>query len=644
MTDEPFVRMIPLSKLVPSDANVRKTARDAGIEELAASIAAHGLLQNLTVRPVLDTEGLETGKFEVVAGGRRFMALKLLAKRKTILKNHPVPCALAPGFSGEEVSLAENVCQVAMHPADQYEAFAKLYTERGVPIEDIAARFGVTPAVVRQRLRLGSVSPALMTVYRDGGMTLEQLMAFTITDDHALQERVWKELSWNKSKEMIRHLLTEKHVDAADPRARFIGVDVYAAAGGTIIRDLFDAAHEGYFDNPELVNRLVLEKLEKEAEAVVAEGWKWVTVTPDFHYSMTSGMRRVHPLAVELSAEQQAQLDALENEREALALQYQDADMPEDAAARWQALEVEIDALTGVEHYCPEDIAICGAFISIDDEGGLRVERGFLRPEDDPVKTANGNAEVPEGDDAPLPQEGDGGGDDDGGPAPLSDRLVLELTAHRTAGLRDTLAHNPGVALLALTHALAAQLFYGCGDASCLDIKMTSASLTDRAPGIDSSKAMRESAKRVKTWAAQMPREVDGLWTFLAGLDHDHLLELLAVCVAPSVNALKLPWDRDVRREQAADHLAGTLALDMTHYWTPTAASYFGNVTKARILDAVREAVSEEAAARLADFKKEPMAKAAEKLLKGSTWLPVLLRTPEIVREATTPEYAAAAE
>ncbi len=644
MSDEPFVRMIPLSKLVPSDANVRRTARDAGIEELAASIAAHGLLQNLTVRPVLDTEGIESGKFEVVAGGRRFMALKLLAKRKAIPRNHPVPCALAPGFSGEEVSLAENVCQAPMHPADQYEAFAKLYTEQGVPIEDIAARFGVTPAVVRQRLRLGSVSPALMAVYRDGGMTLEQLMAFTIADDHALQERVWKELSWNKSKEMIRHLLTEKHVDAADPRARFIGVDAYAAAGGTIIRDLFDTAHEGYFDNPELVNRLVLEKLEKEAEVVVAEGWKWVTVTPDFHYSITSGMRRVHPQAVELSAEQQTQLDTLESEREVLALQYQDIDMPEDAAARWQTLETEIDALTGVECYRPEDIAICGAFVSFDDDGSLRVERGFLRPEDDPVKTANGSAEVPEADGVQLPQDGDGGGDDDGGPAPLSDRLVIELTAHRTAGLRNTLAQNSGMALLALTHALATQLFYGSGDASCLAIEMKSASLNDRAPGIDGSKATREIAKRVKAWATQMPREVDGLWTFLAGLDHDRLLELLAVCVAPSVNALKLPWDRDVRREQAADHLAGVLVLDMTQYWTPTAASYFGSVTKARILDAVREAVSEDAAARLADLKKEPMAKAAEKLLKSSAWLPALLRTPKIARENTAAVMAIAAE
>src|SRR5208337_2169559 len=126
--------------------------------------------------------------------------------------------------------------------------------------EDIAARFGVTPAVVKQRLRLGAVSPMLMNIYRDGEMTLEQLMAFTITDDHALQERVWRELTWNKSKEMIRRLLTEGHVECADRRVRFVGIEAYEAAGGHIVRDLFDAEHEGYCDSPDLLNRLVAEK------------------------------------------------------------------------------------------------------------------------------------------------------------------------------------------------------------------------------------------------------------------------------------------------------------------------------------------------------------------------------------------------
>ena len=110
-----------------------------------------------------------------------------------------------------------------------------------------------------------------MQIYRDGGMTLSQLMAFTLTDDHAVQEKVWMSLSYDNSREMIRRLLTEGQVPAADRRANYVGIGAYEAAGGLVLRDLFDAEDEGYFDDPALLETLVVEKLEKEAEVVMAE-------------------------------------------------------------------------------------------------------------------------------------------------------------------------------------------------------------------------------------------------------------------------------------------------------------------------------------------------------------------------------------
>ncbi|MDZ4790811.1 MAG: ParB/RepB/Spo0J family partition protein [Hyphomicrobiales bacterium] len=270
-TPENPIFLVPLSKLLPSPVNVGRTGRGENIAELAASIAAHGLLQNLTVAAVSDADAKATGKFAVVAGNRRLAALKLLAKDKRILKSYPVPCALATA-DPEETSLAENLLQAPMHPADQYEAFARL-NARGMAAEDIAGRFGVTATVVKQRLRLGAVSPKLMTSYREGGLTLEQLMAFTITDDHALQERVLSELTWNKTVLFIRRALTEGHVEADDRRARYIGLEAYALAGGEIVKDLFHEAHEGWLTNASLLDRLVREKLAGEAAAVKAEGW-----------------------------------------------------------------------------------------------------------------------------------------------------------------------------------------------------------------------------------------------------------------------------------------------------------------------------------------------------------------------------------
>src|SRR5260221_7582819 len=236
------VREIPLNKLVPLAANVRKTGAGVGIEELAASIGAHGLLQNLAVQPVFNRDGAATGKFAVVAGARRLAAMKLLATRKAVAKNAPVPCIVQETSDPTEISLAENFHQLPMHPADQYEAFAKLHVEQGLSVDDIAARFGLTPAVVKQRMKLCAVSPVLMQVYRDGDMNLEQLMAFTITDDHTAQERVWSELSWNKDRHMIRRLLTQGQGAAPDLRGQLVGAAAYEDAGGVILRELFYAA------------------------------------------------------------------------------------------------------------------------------------------------------------------------------------------------------------------------------------------------------------------------------------------------------------------------------------------------------------------------------------------------------------------
>jgi ParB/RepB/Spo0J family partition protein len=164
MTTTTFtVTEIALNKLDVAAANVRRTGRGNGIEELAASIAAHGLLQSLVVRPTLDDSGAPIGRYEVVAGGRRLAALKRLAKRKAFGKTRPVPCRVLDGEDAGEASLAENVVRLDMHPADQFEAFARLHQDgQGLGIEDIAARFGVSGHTVRQRLRLSAVSLRLL--------------------------------------------------------------------------------------------------------------------------------------------------------------------------------------------------------------------------------------------------------------------------------------------------------------------------------------------------------------------------------------------------------------------------------------------------------------------------------------------------
>jgi ParB family transcriptional regulator, chromosome partitioning protein len=267
---EPNLIEIPLSKLVPSPLNVRRTGALRRIEELAASIHSHGLLQSLSVKPARDAEGGETGKYLVLGGGRRLAALKLLAKKKAIPKAHPVPCLVTDGHE-EEVSLAENIMRSDLHPADQFEAFRRLAEEHGFGAEEIAARFGVGPALVKQRMRLGAVSPKLLSLYREEALTLDQLMAFAVTTDHARQEQVYESLSWNREPSTIRRLLTESHIVASDRRAVFVGVDAYQDAGGVLTRDLFLDDGGGYLEDAALLNRLALEKLETLAGEVQHE-------------------------------------------------------------------------------------------------------------------------------------------------------------------------------------------------------------------------------------------------------------------------------------------------------------------------------------------------------------------------------------
>ena len=142
-------RDIPFNRLVLSQANVRRIKAGVSIEELAEDIARRTLLQSLTVRPVLDDNGVETDMFEIPAGGRRYRALELLVKQKRLTRTTPIPCIVRTEGLAEEDSLAENVQRAPLHPLDQFRAFLAL-REKGMSEEEIAAAFFVNVQVVKQ--------------------------------------------------------------------------------------------------------------------------------------------------------------------------------------------------------------------------------------------------------------------------------------------------------------------------------------------------------------------------------------------------------------------------------------------------------------------------------------------------------------
>lgn len=433
------------------------------IEALAEDIARRTLLSSITVRPVLD----ESGMYTIPAGGRRFRALELLVKRKRMNKTALVPGVVRMDGLAEEDSLAENIQRAPLHPLDQFRAFQAM-REKGRTEEEIAAAFFVSASVVKQRLKLAAVAPSLLDAYAEEEMTLDQLMAFTVNPDHTRQEQVWEALQRHYSRQPyeIRRMLTEGAVRVSDKRAQFIGLDDYAEAGGEILRDLFQQDDGGWLQDAALLDVMVGEKLAEEAEAVRTEGWKWGEVDTEFHYGHTFGMRRVHGEAVPMTDAEAASYQSLKAEYDAIEAEHAEADeLPDDVDGRLGEIEDAMEALEARPiRYEADDLAMAGAFVSIDSSGRLRVERGYVRPEDEPVEEVEDTGEVapeaaPDEDtDDPVASTADEEEEDDS-LKPLSDRLVMELTAHRTLALRNALAQDPQVAFLA---ALAAS-----GSARC---------------------------------------------------------------------------------------------------------------------------------------------------------------------------------
>ena len=650
-------RDIPFNKLVLSQSNVRTLLTGVSIEELAEDIARRTLLQGLNVRAVLDADGAETGMFEIPAGGRRYRALELLVKRKRLAKTALIPCVVRLEGIAEEDSLAENVQRAPLHPLDQFRAF-KTLRDKGLGDDEIAARFFVSPAIVKQRLRLASVSPKLLEVYADDKMTLEQLMAFTVSEDHMRQEQVWEALAKSYSREayQIRQMLTQNAIRANDARAIFVGLDAYHEAGGVVLNDLFTDDRGGWLQDVALLDRLAGEKLKREAEAIGSEGWKWIVVAPSFPAGHDRGLRRLQGEPIPPTDEERAAIEAKVAEREALEQAHAEADeMPEDVSERIDALDQEIaDFDDRPLNYKLAEVARAGVFVTIDYDGRALIKRGYVHAEDEAPATsidANSGADA----EADAGGEERSAGKENRAPAsvqravitiggagaeaeageddvlrPLSDRLVTELTQHRSAALRDAVASEPTIAYIAVLHALCLSLFYHEAWNSCLELSVRSSGVSIQPPDLATSAYVRAIEARHKHWTARLPKQSRDLWGALIALhDSQETEALFAHCAALTINVVALAHDPRKSALAHGDELARAVHLDLNAAgWRPTAENYLGRVPKVRILDAVREAKGDSAAQLMEHLKKADMAREAERMLAETDWLPELLRLP----------------
>lgn len=598
---------IPLNKLVPYADNVRKTHNKRFIAELAASIRAHGLQQNLVVKP-------DGKKYAVVAGGQRLKALMQLAKEGDIKPNYRVLCKIAnDDFDAAEISLVENVMREDMHPADQFEAFRDL-VDKGVPAVDIAARFGKSLDHVNRLLKLARVSPAVLKAYRADRLTLQQVMAFTVSDDRKAQDHVLEHLRQHqRDPSIIRDALTENEIPASDKRVKFVTLKAYEKAGGTTRADLFNEGDDSIFIlDIALLDRLLTEKLAKVAQSVgKKEGWKWTETCADFGHEEKAQFRCVRADLAPLPAKLAKEVEKLTAEAGKLESRWEEAGEDAPYPDRIEEIRERLDEINDSrdDHWSPEKLAMAGTVVTIGDNGKAEIMRGFVRPGDMPKK--NGKAKPASSEETQLPA--------------LSSALVESLTAHKSAALAAELSQRPDIALAAVVHALASRVLLDVHtEQRALQIGASPQSLQR----VEGSKAFEQMEAARQKWRSQLPEDEDALWTWCLEQKQKTLLDLLAFCAAATVNAVQGKADKpEGDRLQNAKALASALKLDMKAWFAPDAANYFSRVAKPQIFAALKEVRTQPPAPAWDKLKKTELAQLAERELAGKGWLPEVLRS-----------------
>ncbi|MDD9997645.1 MAG: ParB/RepB/Spo0J family partition protein [Rhodospirillaceae bacterium] len=384
------LRHISLDRLVPWTEHPRKTpAESAAFKQLKASIAAHGLLENLLVHAIGKDDNRDD-RYEVVAGARRLAALQALAGEGAISQVHPVPCHVLPADSPVEVMcVVENMVRTALHPADRFEALAK-HIRAGGTVPEIAATLKVSTKKVEQWLRLGEVAPEILDAYRVGEIGIKSLKALCFTSNTQRQQSIWEKLKAEHNvpgSRVIWRLVTNGCIHSSARAVRFVGLPAYEAAGGTLIHNIFAETDDGgiWLEDAALLNKLARDRLEATAEELRAE-WSWVEVREQVNRGDTALFAHVHPIPGELTEDEIKEYDRLLVQRDDLAELDQD-EWNEEAESESERVETRLEELRRLEDvgravFRRKDMEIAGAIVTIGDDYTVRVIQGLVRPED----------------------------------------------------------------------------------------------------------------------------------------------------------------------------------------------------------------------------------------------------------------------
>ena len=595
-----MMQNIPAKLLVATPVNVRKVK--TSIDTLAASIAsADGLIQNLVVT------AREDGKYEVIAGERRRRAIAKLIKDGIWGKDAEVPCTVREAENATSISYIENAERVAMHPADAIRAMGQLHQE-GHSEEAIANRYGYDPREVRKYLALAGVSPKVLNALAADKIDLACVQAFTLTDDHARQERVLKRAS---SAYQVRELLTEEKLTTQNKLFKFIGMDAYRDAGGTITGDLFAEEGEGYADNPELVERLADEKLDGLADEARAQGWGDVVVALETPYNSYNWHRLYSDETTRsFTRVEQERVDELTAKREARLVEIEadsgpDFD-PEDDDALME-IDEEIEQIGTVEHHFSEHAKASGRILMVlGHQGRINVSHYSIKAQRAVAREANG---VP-------------------APRPLYDARMTEgLTRMRTMALQSEVASNQPLAFAVLLDALLPIVTERFAPDHAVELRV-GAEIQEPCQHFDyNSMEMASAFDGVADLIGAVPKQPARRFAWIMALDEKDVQRMLAACSGALLNAKQGKYSSSERLE-SANRIARAAKLDMRKHWEG-GVEFYGRISKKALLSALTEACGTETAENCAKMKRGDLAQACAERIPGRGWLPPVLVTPE---------------
>ncbi|WP_242140501.1 ParB/RepB/Spo0J family partition protein [Sphingomonas sp. TREG-RG-20F-R18-01] len=645
-----MIQSVKVKNLSLSKDNVRKSNRDAGIDTLAANIAAQGLLQNLVVTPLK-----KAGTFTVKAGGRRLRALQLLIQQGTLPADYTVPVlVLSDDDNAIEASLAENFQRVPMNPADECTAFNFLI-QKGMTAEDVAKRQGVTTRFVEQRVRLAELAPPVFEALAAGEITLGVAQAYAVTTDVDRQSRVFAQMKtsyYGDNPDNIRRAILNGTVKANDAKARFVGREAYVAAGGRIEGDLFATEGDENWIDVDLIETLAASKLEAAAaELARDQGLAFVTPIAATHvpYDLERQLHEYHAPARALTEDETARVELLSAENDAL-IDELEQELPdgsteaEAANARIEAIERELETIEDARHEIdPALKSQIGTFVYIGGDGQPRVHTRLFSEK--PVVDPN----------APPKESSGAAGDSDAGDgeqgAKLSATLIDELATQRRQILVAHVASDPTMAL-DLTIFLMAQnvVFEQAHIPNHSTLKSSAAGFpifAFRDEGSMASQTIYDQRQKLDTSWAGLPTMTARFDAFRA-LDDEARGSWVAYSIArtfePTLNVAE-----GYRSNGFHDHLGRLLDIQVENWWRPTAENFFGRVKKTVMLDALEEIGGPILRGRYKDAKKGDLAGTCASLCNGqgiveaeirekaTAWLPEAMRFDGIEKPASTP-------